>query len=366
MISKACVVGAYQRKLEEIAKFKDVELTVIVPPYWRQEGEWVMLERAHTDGYELLVEGMALNGHFHLHFYPHLSRHIRRLAPDILHVDEEPYNLATFQAVWLGQRVGAKCLFFTWQNLCRRYPPPFAWIEHYVLHHADYALAGNSEAVEVLRIKGFKGPAAVIPQFGVDPEEYTELGSRDSEELVIGFVGRLVEEKGPDLLLHAVAKLDGGWRLRMLGAGPLRSRLEQMASELGIAERVAFDGAVPSSEIPECLNKLDVLVLPSRTRPHWKEQFGRVLIEAMACGVPVVGSDCGEIPGVIGDAGLIFPEGNVEELTARLVRLQANPSLRAQLQCKGRQRVLARYTQKHIAGLTHSVYQQLAVLTANS
>jgi glycosyltransferase involved in cell wall biosynthesis len=118
--------------------------------------------------------------------------------------------------------------------------------------------------------------------------------------------------------------------------------------------------------MPGYLNGLDVLVLPSRTRPNWKEQFGRVLIEAMACGVPVIGSDCGEIPGVIGDAGLIFREGSVAELAARLACLQADPALRVQLQRKGRQRVLERYTQKHIASLTHSVYRQLGLLTANS
>jgi len=112
-------------------------------------------------------------------------------------------------------------------------------------------------------------------------------------------------------------------------------------------------------EMPSYYNRLDVLVLPSLTRPNWKEQFGRVLIEAMACGVPVVGSDCGEIPNVIGQAGLIFPEGDADELRARLERLMGDPYLRMRLARLGRERVLARYTQARIAAETCEVYRHL-------
>ena len=63
---------------------------------------------------------------------------------------------------------------------------------------------------------------------------------------------------------------------------------------------------IPSDQVAVEMRKLHALVLPSRTTPRWKEQFGRVLIEAMACGVPPVGSDSGEIPHVIDDAGLVF------------------------------------------------------------
>ena len=195
MISKACIVGAYQKKLEELARFDDVELTVIVPPYWRDERGMMPLERLYTEGYQFIVEPMWLNGHFHLHFYPGLGKHVRRLQPDIVHIDEEPYNLATFQAMRLAKRTGAKALFFTWQNLKRTYPLPFSLIEGYNLKKADYAIAGNQEAVEVWRGKGYKGPIKVIPQFGVDPEIYaprsTDYASRFTlhpSRFTIGYV----------------------------------------------------------------------------------------------------------------------------------------------------------------------------------
>jgi glycosyltransferase involved in cell wall biosynthesis len=376
MLSKACVVGAYQKKLEEIARHDGVDLTVVVPPEWRDERGVLRLERAHTTGYDLHVQPIALNGQFHLHFYPGLGRVVRQVQPDVVHIEEEPYNLATFQAMRAARRVGARTVVFTWQNLQRRYPPPFAWMEAYVLAHTDALLAGNAEGVEVWRAKGYQGPVEVIPQFGVDPDIFYPItrparqskpsvllrrsARRPSQsEMVIGYIGRLVPEKGVDVLLQAATQLQGPWELRILGSGPERDRLEKMAQWLGILPRVSFDLPIPSTQMTYYYSGLDVLVLPSRTRPNWKEQFGRVLIEAMACQVAVVGARCGAIPEVIGDAGLTFTEGDPADLRTQLQQLLDNPSLRFELAQKGRQRVLDHYTQTQVAARTVEVYQQL-------
>jgi len=361
MLSKACLVGAYQRKLEELAKLPDVALTVVVPPSWRDERGVQPLERAYTQGYDLVVEPIAFNGQFHLHFYPGLARRLRQVRPDIVHVDEEPYNLATVQAMWLARRAGARTLFFSWQSLNRRYPLPFRWFERTVLRWSDYAIAGNCDVATVWRAKGYTGPMRVIPQFGVDPEAFRpEPDARSpGRGFIAGYVGRLVEEKGVDILLRAVAGLQGSWRVYILGEGPARSALMTLARELGIADRVSFDALIPSTRMPAYYQQLDALVLPSRTRPNWKEQFGRVLIEAMACGVPVVGSTCGEIPNVIGDAGLVFPEEDASTLRDVLGRLMRDSALRADLAQRGRARVLAHYTQAQIARETWEVYREL-------
>ncbi len=364
MISKACVVGIYQTKLEALARLPNMELTVVVPPSWRDERGTLYLERAHTEGYHLVETPIAFNGHFHLHFYPRLGALLRRFRSHIVHIDEEPYNLATFQATRLAQRLGARTVFFTWQNLHRRYPPPFRWMEAYNLRHADHALAGNREAEAVLRAKGYAGPVAIVPQFGVDSAFFAPAESGATATFVIGYVGRLVEEKGVDTLLRAVAGLDArrDWRLDFIGSGPLQEPLQRLAAELGIGDRVRFEGWVASAEMPTRLRALDTLAVPSLTRPNWKEQFGRVLIEGMACGVPVVGSDSGEIPHVIGDAGLIFPEGNVQALRDRLSHLMADAHLRTELAVRGRARVLAHYTQARIAKATYAVYRHLLAL----
>lgn len=362
MVSKACLVGAYQRKLEEIARFPDVELMVVVPQSWRDGGRLVRLERAHTAGYKLVVEPITLNGSFHLHFYPRLGRRMRAFAPHVVHIDEEPYNLATFHTLWQARRLGARTLWFTWQNLNRRYPLPFRLIERYNLHNTDYGIAGSAGAAAIWREKGFTGPLAVIPQFGVDPDIFGPRGGeRDTPGgFAIGYLGRLVPEKGVDLLLRAAAGMDGDWRLDIVGEGAERERLRGLARHLGLDDRVSFQEWVPSMRMPAFYRNLDVLVLPSRSRSNWVEQFGRVLIEAMACGVPVVGSNCGEIPNVVGDAGLIFPEEDVDALSTCLVRLMNSPELRADLALRGRERVLTHFTQAQIAVQTVAVYRELA------
>ena len=358
MVSKACIVGIYQRKLEEIARHENVQLQVVVPPFWRDERGVVRLERIHVRGYELIVEPMAFNGSFHTHFYPFLGRRIRDFSPDIVHMDEEPYNLATFLALLQARRAGCRALWFTWQNLMRRYPPPFSLFERYCVQRADAAIAGNQTAAQVWRDKGYAGPLEVIPQFGVDPQLFEPAAARGvRSEFVVGFAGRLVEEKGVDMLLQAASELDV--KIEILGSGPLRDQLIRQAERLEMSCRVEFRDPIPSGQMSAFYQGLDVLVLPSRTRPNWVEQFGRVLIEAMACGVPVVGSDCGESPHVIGDAGIVFSEGNVEMLQSSLRELMTDVALREDLARRGRARVLEQYTQAQVAERTVALYRRM-------
>jgi len=362
MVSKACIVGSYQTKLEALARMPDVELSVLVPPSWKVPGGSIPLERLHLNGYRLIVTPIRFNGHFHLHYYPELGRWMQRLKPHIMHVDEEPYNLATYLGLKAGKSQGAGTLFFSWQNLYRPYPLPFRWIEKACYQMADYAIAGNADAREVLQRKGYDGPMAVIPQFGIDPGRYQGLreASAGSRQVFrVGFAGRLVPEKGVHVLLQALAGLTGSWEVMIAGQGPSEKTLRELAEQWGIAGRVRFCGQIPSAEMPAFFSSLDVFVLPSVSRPNWIEQFGRVLIEAMASEAAVIGSSCGEIPRVIDDAGLIFPEGEANALRDRLQRLYDDRELCGRLARAGRQRALARYTQESIAQQTYQVYQAL-------
>ncbi len=360
MISKAFVVGEYQRKAEAIARC-GVDLTVIIPDGWNERADPRPLERAYTEGYRLLVVPMRLNGNYHLHFYPTLAARIRELRPEIIHIDEEPYNLATWQTIRLARQHKARTVLSTWQNLNRRYPPPFAWGERYALRHTDHLITGTQSIADVWRTKGYAGPLTIIPQFGVDTDRFKPDETHvPNATLQIGYIGRLVPEKGVDLLLNALSGLgDRRWHLQIVGQGPERAALERLTAALGLSERVTFRGQIASMQIPTVLQELDLLVIPSRTRPNWKEQFGRVIVEANACGVPVLGSDSGAIPDSIGAGGRIFREGDVQALREQLVALLEDEPARRALGAAGRAQVLAHYTQEQIAVATVEVYASL-------
>lgn len=347
---------AYRDFLVPLAK--ECDLTVVVPERWGQEP----FEGISDSGYETLRLRPALSGWNHFHWYISMGRILRERQPDILHMHEEPYSMVTFLALRAARRLArTRCLFFTWQNIFKRYPFPFSAVESFVYSVAGCAMAGSEEAAWVLKKKGFAKPIYLIPQVGVDLERFKEKYplpfKQNGRPLTIGYLGRLVPEKGIGDLLRAVGEAENGFALRIVGDGPLRTSIQSWAREPG--RRLKLDGPIPSTQVPAFLKELDVLILPSRTTPRWKEQFGRVLVEAMAGGVCVVGSSSGEIPNVVGDAGMIFPEGDVEALRDCLLRLKGDPELRARLSRSGRNRVLERYTHKKMAQQTLDVYRGL-------
>lgn len=359
--SKILVVAAYRRKLDEIAARPEVErLVVVAPPAWHEPGGRRLTLEPPTgrETYELRVEPIRFNGSYHLFYWPGLGRVLREVRPDLVHLDEEPYNVATAHGTWLAARYGARSLFFTWQNLLRQYPPPFGWLERGVFRHSAYAIAGSVEALQVLRSKGYDGAASVIPQFGVDPDLFSPGPPPAGDPPVIGFVARLVEEKGIFVLLAALAGLEVAWRLHVVGSGPLEAEARGRAAQLGLGERISWERGIASTLVPERLRTFSILVQPSLTRAHWKEQFGRALMEAMACGVAVIGSASAEIPNVIGDAGLLVPEGDAPALRAAIARVLGDRRLREELGRRGRARVLACYTNQRIAMHTVDAYSR--------
>jgi glycosyltransferase involved in cell wall biosynthesis len=116
--------------------------------------------------------------------------------------------------------------------------------------------------------------------------------------------------------------------------------------------------------MPARLQNLDVVVLPSLSQPNWIEQFGRILVEAMACEVPVIGSTCGEIPQVVGDAGIIVPEGDATALAGAIDRMASDPDLRAELGRRGRERILRDFTHARVAERTMAIYREIFTRSA--
>ncbi|HDY88501.1 MAG TPA: glycosyltransferase family 1 protein [bacterium] len=361
VIWKALVSEAYHKKLKELAKFKDIELTLIVPTKWHN----TILEKKYCEEYKIIPRKVILNGHNHLHWYSGLEKIVRQIRPDIFHIEEEHYSLVTYQAIRLAKKYKMKCLFVSWQNIYKEYPFPFSRIERYNLEKADYAIAGSKEVKDILVRKGLADDCISIIPLGTDPllfrkMESTELRSRlRLEAFTIGYIGRFVKEKGIYDLLKAVSQIKNKFNLLMVGSGRLKYKIKAEGRRLGILKRIRILDSIPSSQVPYYISCMDCLVLPSRTAKKWKEQFGRVLIEAMSCEVPVVGSDSGEIPNVIGDSGLVFKEGDIDDLFSKLELLINDVDLRTELAKKGRQRVLDNFTQEKIARETYRIYNKI-------
>lgn len=367
VFSHSYVVAANHAKLERLARAPGIELSVVCPRRVRREfGVYPVERTAHPD-YEIVALRTLYSSHTYRFLYLGARQALRRLGPELLHIEEEPWSLAAWQAIrYCRRRPATKAIFFTWQNLRQRYGLPHDRIERAVHAAAAAAIAGNAEAAEILRAKGFEKPVHVLPQFGVDEERYAPRGAQALRQelglrgFVIGFAGRLVPEKGVETLLEAAARLPGpAWTLLVIGGGPLRAELVRRFALPPFAGRAVLLDTVPHADMPRYLNCMDALALPSRAAPHWKEQFGHVLIEAMACGVPVVGSASGEIPNVIADAGLTVPEASPEALAAALCRLMASEPLRRDLAERGRRRVLERYTDARIAEATLGLYREV-------
>lgn len=367
LISKTFVADTAQRQLEWIARQPGVELTLVTPPEWHADDGrvWPFVPR-FTEGYDVRRLPIVFNGHFHNYAYRGLARVIDDIKPDLIHIDEEPYNFAGAQAQWVAAKRRIPTLFVALQSIYRRYPPPYSLFEQYNYTHTGHIISVNRDVEDVIRRKGYKGPSSVFYVYGIDPQDYAPRPRRSSADgsFVVGYLGRLLFDKGLGVLIEALTRLPAGYRARLVGSGPDREALQALAERHGVADRVEFAPAVATTAIPDALAAMDVLVLPSLTRHNWKEQFGRVLIEAMACDVPVVGSDSGEIPNVIGDAGAIVPEGNAEALAGCLRRLGEDAALREEYRRRGRERVLARFTQEQVARQTAAVYSQVvAVMT---
>jgi glycosyltransferase involved in cell wall biosynthesis len=238
------------------------------------------------------------------------------------------------------------------QNILKRLPPPFEAIRKHVLANTDHILSRSPHATAVVEARGYRGPVTPIG-YGVDLSTFQPAGPSakrpESPGLRIGYIGRLVEEKGLDDALEAIAGTAQPASLAIMGEGPYEARLRQRVAELGLHERVTFQGWKSPSDVAAFMRSLDAMVLLTRTTRAVREQFGRVIVEAQACGVPVIGSESGAIPSVVGDGGWVVPESDPAALMALLDAIAANPGSLAAKGVAARRNVEARFTYPAVA-----------------
>jgi len=363
VVSHACATSINQEFFAEVERRSGWSLSLVAPARWRDDyGTMRPLERGPSFQGTLHPVPVWLNGNVPLHVYRSSFRSLlRAVRPDAIYVHHEPYAAATAQ-IYLANRAWHGCPigFFTWQNLNKTYPMPFRQSEQMVFRQSAFAFAGSESATSVLRAKGYDGPATLLPG-NVNPEMHKPDPTADalraewdlpSDAVVLGFMGRVSRVKGLSTLLQALARIDGlPWHLVVVGDGEYADDFRAEATALGLANRVHCTGYVPHTEAPRYLSLFDVLVLPSETQPNWKEQFGRVLVEALACGTPLVGSDSGEIPYVIRrtGGGMVAPESNVAAWADALRQMITDPARRDRYAKDGRTTVLSEYTDTRLA-----------------
>lgn len=362
VVSHACVTATNQEFFAEVERQTGWSLTLVAPSTWAGEYGERHLERWPGFSGTLIPIPVWGSGNVPLHVYRStFSRLLQDEDPDAIYMHHEPYAAATAQVYWANRRtVQAPIGFFTWQNLHKRYPFPFRYTEQMVYRQSTFAISGSESATAILRAKGYDGRLAVIPA-GIDPSNATHgpvdpgvrhaLGAAENDVL-FGYLGRLVPEKGLLTLLDALDRMDSpNVKLALIGEGPHSRALDAAVERLGMQGRVLRHPYVPHTEAPQYLRAFDALVLPSESQPNWKEQFGRVIIEALACGTPVVGSDSGEIPHLIHrtGGGWVFPEGNVNALSETMNIVARHPADRRKRGTAGQAVVHSTYTHAALA-----------------
>ncbi len=359
-----------QPKAAQLGRLPGIELRVLVPDRWLEAGRWRGAEESQDDAFTLEVGQVRWPwsgpGQWYLHHYPHLARTLREFKPDVIDLWEEPWGLVSVQVTRLRDRLlpQTKIISETEQNLTKMLPPPFESFRSYTLRGADYVVGRSAEAVGILRAKGYRGPAAVVPN-AVDADLFRPLDRAACREalglsgFVVGYVGRLIEEKGLADLVDALPRCPEDVSLLLLGSGPYKEALVARVQKAGLEHRVRFLAHRPMEELPQVMNAVDTLAIPSWTTTHWKEQFGRVIIEAQACGTPVIGSSSGAIPHIVGQGGLIFLEGDPSKLADRIKALRADPAAARHLGEVGRRQVEAQYTWARVGQQMRDIYQEV-------
>jgi glycosyltransferase involved in cell wall biosynthesis len=309
----------------------DLDIHLVAPARWHQYGRTLFADPPDDSGLKvhILPIRLARGGpmSWYLHFYVGLRALIAQIKPDVVHLWEEPWSIVALQATLI--KGPARLIMEVDQNILKRLPPPFESIRRHVLKNTAHVLSRSPEATSVVRARGYAGPVSLIG-YGVDEQTFRPrsgwpANQREDRPLTIGYVGRIVEEKGIQDALEAIAQTRSPIRLAIMGEGPYEQQLRERAHELGVADRVLINGWGSPTEVATFLQSLDVLLLLTRKSGSTNEQFGRVIVEGQSCGIPVIGSTCGAIPNVVGEGGWIIPERSPRGLAKILDGLAENP-----------------------------------------
>lgn len=357
--SHACALPQNQKLFALAAAKRNWRTTLVLPSHWLNEYGDLMPAELHPDlDGELISVPVFKNASVPLHGYRvRASKMVRRVEPDVVYSHNEPYAVSTIQWCHAATRNSVPFGFFSCQNLVKKYPLPFRRAESWVYRNSRFAFPITETVDRVHRTKGYRNASTILP-LGFDANQYfatTDIKTRhlaSDRVTTFAFIGRVVEEKGLITLAAALGNIrELPWKLIMIGSGPYEKEVKVAIDQNGVADRVEWRGFVPHAEVANFYEAVDCLLLPSESRPNWTEQFGRVLVESMACGTPVIGSDSGEIPIIIRTTGggLVFKEADPKDLADQLRKMIEDPVGRAATAVAGNQFVHQNYSLDKLA-----------------
>lgn len=374
LIDKHLVDSVNYFKWNLLADKSDINLKGLTPDQWIENFRVIKFEKVEESAFPVESLPVSWAGYENRGFYNRgLISMISKENPDVIICMEEPCSLFALQVVIALKmaKSTAKLIFYSWYNLdphkFHGYRPRLLYeaILKYTLMHTDRVYCANNEALKFYQNR--IGDKARKLYFGVNLQLFRSPDSarparKKNDVFRIGYIGRMMEMKNIETLVDAVALLckTHPIELRMLGNGDHKNALIEYVKRKGIDDITEFSAGVPGDKVGAYMRELDVQVLPSKSTKFWQEQYGRVLIEAMAAGVPSVGSTSGAIPEVIGDAGLIFQEQDHQDLHNKLVNLIENPDLLSELSKKS----LVRAEQFSSEVFTELVYNDLKELNS--
>lgn len=350
-------VVAMNRRLPHEWALAGHDVTVVPPAFYHADLKPMYCEKGFEEPFRLIQVPCRATIQVHIFQYGHeLKRILREEQFDVVHVWQEPFTWAGFQAArWSPQ--SSALVYSTFQNLPKRYPPPFSWIERYNLGRATAwtafgeTIKSNLSSRMIYNNRPWQTISLGVDMNAFRPEpawrasEMQHLGWNCEGPPVIGFVGRFVPEKGLRLfmrVLDRISDLGKPWRALFIGGGPMEVELRQWSAKYGENKARVLTG-IGHDRVPKLLNSLDMCVVPSQTTPHWQEQLGRILLESMASGVPVIASRSGEIPHVIEQAGVLCREDDEAEWVKAMTGLLDSPARRSELSILGLEQVRKKF-----------------------
>jgi glycosyltransferase involved in cell wall biosynthesis len=308
---------------------------------WKVRPEILDYPNRILPGFSLRLPKKDYSEKRNIYINPTLFLELMRFHPDVVIGYE--YSIPAMTALlyaWLFHRpyiLWTDCTPHTERHLARGQ----RWARSFFIPRAKVCIGTNRTSCQQLIVAGaaphviLEAPQMHEARIFAAKVEAVKSPAR-SPDLRLLFVGALTERKGVELLLRAfrpVAEDHPGIRLRIVGDGPLRPRLEQVVAEMGLRERVEFAGFVNYEDIHNEYAKADAFVLPTL-----EDAFGVVVVEALAAGVPVICSPFAGAADYIqdGETGFIINPNDTGVLTERIGRLLSDPALRERFSARGK------------------------------